>query len=268
MTDQATDTTPAEAPKAQDTLIQDAPALDFSTKPEGFPDNYWDAEKNTVNIEQLYKGYTNEKARADGLRVKLSKGEFTGTAPQDPKEYVLELAEELKPLVPDDDPLFNAARTAAKEAGLPKEAFSKFMTPVIAELAKLKAEREAPPSEDDIAAQEAEKAQEREAEIAKLGPSGGKIISAIDDFRKSMLAEGLINESMAETMRLMTFNADAAKVFNLWRSQRQSPDHVPISMPIDDKSSKLDIETKMAKAFQSGNEEEFKKFSAMLQRYS
>jgi hypothetical protein len=74
---------------------------------------FWDAEKKAPVVEKLFESYAQQKARAEGLRVKLSKGEFEGKAPEDIKEYVLELSDELKPLVPDDDPMMNAAKEAA-----------------------------------------------------------------------------------------------------------------------------------------------------------
>ena len=251
-----------------DSLITDEPKLDFTTKPEGFPDGYWDADSNTVNVEQLYKGYTNEKARAEGLRVKLSKGEFTGVAPKDAAEYTLELADELKPMVPEDDPMLGAARNAALEAGMTKEQFGKFMPTVVKALADLKAQADAPPTEEQIAEQNAQIAATRQAEIEKLGPSGNKIVAALDEFRKGLLADGTLSDEEGEAMKMMVFDATTARIMNKLRSRRGEPDNVPVMVPVDDKSSKSDIESKMAKAFQSGNEEEFKKYSAMLSKYA
>jgi hypothetical protein len=258
---------PAPA-KVDDSLISTEAPLDFTTKPEGFPDNFWDAEKNAPNVNQLYKEFQNRDKIAKDLRVKLSKGEFTGQAPQDPSEYVLELSDEMKPLVPDNDPLMAAAKLSAKEAGLPKDVFNKFMTPIIAELAKFKAEAEAPLTPEQQEAQKAQVEANKQAEIEKLGPSGNKIIAAIDEFRKGLLAEGAITEQGAETMRMMVFDAESARIMNMLRSRRGMPDNVPITPQIDAASSKADIESKMAKAFADRNEGEFAKYSAMLTKLS
>ena len=257
-----------EPVKVSDSLITDEPKLDFSTKPEGFPDNYWDAEKNAPNVDQLYKDFQNRDKIAKDLRVKLSKGEFTGVPPKDAAEYTLELADELKPMVPDDDPMLGAARNAALEAGMSKEQFGKFMPTVVKALADLRAQADAPPTEEQLAEREAQIAANRQAEIEKLGPSGNKIVAAIDEFRKGLLADGTLSQEEADAMKLMVFDATTARIMNKLRSRRGEPDNVPIMAAVDDKSSKSDIETKMAKAFQSGNEEEFKKYSSMLQKYA
>ncbi len=258
MTDQVQDTTVVQT---NDSLITDAPAaIDFSAgKPEGFPDDFWDADKKSPALDKLYNGYTQEKKRAEGLRQKLSKGEFDGKAPEDIKEYVLELSDELKPLVPDDDPIYNAAKLAAKDAGLPKEAFSKFMLPIITELAKHKSEAEAPPSAEQIEA-------DRLAEVEKLGPSGGKIVEAVGSFIKQLEAGGTFSKEEAEAARLMTFNADSARVMNKLRMMAGGRDQVPIDVPIDSKASRMDVESKMSKAMFEGNEADYLKYSSMLSK--
>jgi len=143
MSEEAPTTDSAPTPLPQDSLLNEASKpLDFATgKPEGFPDDFWDAEKNTPAVDKLYKEFQNRDKIAKDLRVKLSRGEFTGKAPEDINEYTVELSEELKPLIPDGDPLFAAARQAAKDAGLPKEAFGKFMQPIVAKLAELQAQQ-------------------------------------------------------------------------------------------------------------------------------
>ena len=182
MTEEVVVETQVAAP-ASDSLITETPAgLDFSLgKPEGFPDDFWDAEKKAPSIDKLYNSYAQEKKRAEGLRVKLSKGEFDGKAPEDIKEYTLELSDELKTLVPEGDPMFEAARKAAKEAGLPKEAFSKFMMPVLTTLAELSAAANTPKSPEEQAA-------ERSLEISKLGPNGGRVVEAVGSFIDQLLS--------------------------------------------------------------------------------
>jgi hypothetical protein len=246
-------------PVASESLITEQPAgLDFSLgKPEGFPDDFWDAEKKAPSVDKLYNSYAMEKKRAEGLRVKLSKGEFEGKAPEDIKEYALELSDDLKPLVPEGDPMFEAARLAAKEAGLPKEAFSKFMTPMIAKLAELSAVANAPKSPEEQAA-------ERSMEIAKLGPNGSRVVEAVGSFIEQLRVGGTLSDSEAKTAKEMAFNADAVKVLNKLRMMAGDSNQVPVDVPVDVAASRQDISTKMAQAMQAGNEAEYNKFASML----
>lgn len=253
---------PAAQPTAEpspDTLITPAPApLDFTAgKPEGFPDDFWDAEKKAPVIDKLFTDWQRKDKIAKDLRVKLGKGEFEGKPPEDIKEYTVELSDELKPLVPEDDRIYNAARQAAKDAGLPKEAFNKFMQPVIAELAKAKAEMETPPTAEEIEAG-------RMAEVEKLGPSGQKIVEAVGSFIEQLYKGGTLSEAEAKAAKNMVFDADSARVMNKLRVMAGGRDQVPVDAPIDDKASRMDVEKKMAEAMRTGNEADYLKFSSML----
>jgi hypothetical protein len=259
MTEATTTTTEPVTAAPVDSLITAEPtAIDFTAgKPEGFPDDFWDADKKSPKTDVMFNAYNTEKKRADGLRVKLSKGEFEGKAPDDIKEYTLELSEELKPLVPDDDRMLNAARQAAKDAGFPKEAFNKFMLPVITELAKAKAEMDTPLSEE-------EKEAARVTEVEKLGPSGSKIVGAVGSFIEQLKASGTFSEAEAKTAKEMAYSADAVRVLNKLRMMGGGKDQVPMDIPIDVQSSRQDVEQKMAEAMLKGDEINYNKYSQML----
>lgn len=259
MTEVVTEATPAPAPVVTDSLITPSPApIDFTAgKPEGFPDDFWDADKKAPKTDALYNAFTQEKKRAEGLRVKLSKGEFEGKAPEDIKEYTLELTDDLKPLVPEDDPIINTLRQSAKEAGMPKEMFNKLLVPAIKELAKTKAEMEKPLSDEEIAVN-------RQMEIEKLGPSGSKIVAAVGSFIEELKAGGTFSEAEAKTAKEMAYSADAVRVLNKLRMMGGGRDQVPHEVPIDEKASRMDIEQKMAKAMRENNEADYLKYSSML----
>lgn len=254
------ETTTTETTTSSDSLITDQPAaLDFANgRPETFPAEFWDEEKKAPALDRLFNSYTQEKRRAEGLRVKLSKGEFEGKAPEDIKEYTLELSDELKPLVPEGDPLMEAAKLSAKEAGLPKEAFAKFITPIVAKLAELKGNIQEPTPEEIEA--------DRLAKIEKLGPSGQRIVDNVGAFIKQMQASGTFSEAEAAAAKSMVFDADSARVMNKLRMMAGVKDEVPMDLPVDGSASRSDIETKMAKAMLDNNEEEYKKYSNLLAR--
>lgn len=264
MTEQAVENNQEQVSQEQvsESLLSEKPSsLDFSSgKPEEFPNDFWDEEKKTPAVDKLFNAWNQEKRRADGLRVKLSKGEFEGKAPEDIKEYILELDEKLKPFAKDDDPILNEARKAAKEAGLPKEAFSKFITPVIAKIAEMQEEMSKPLSEEEVNAH-------RQAEIEKLGPSGNKIVDAVGSFIKQLEGNGTLSEAEAKEARAMANNADAVRVLNKFRMlANTTSSSVPVDVPMDDKASRGDIERKLAEAIRTNNEANYKKYSGMIQK--
>jgi hypothetical protein len=248
-------------PEVNDSLITPevtAAALDFAAgKPEGFPEDFWDMEGNKPNVDRLFKEFQNRDKIAKDLRVKLSKGEFTGRAPDDINEYTFELDESIKDMVPQDDPLMAAARQAAKDAGLPKDAFSKFMSPILAKLAEFKSQAEAPPSEEEVAAN-------RAAEIAKLGTNGERVVATIGTFIDTLKNGGTFTEEEAQAAKAMANSASAVRVLNKFRMMSGMGDQVPVGPTVDERASISEISQKMAAAMAAGNEAEYNKFSLML----
>lgn len=258
MTEESTQTNETtQTPPSNSLLAENTPALDFSKgRPEDFPEDFWDAEKNSPDINKLFVNLQQEKKRAEGLRVKLSKGEFEGKAPKDAAEYVLELDDTLKTIAPDNDPLVTKAKEVALAAGLPKEAFKKFMEPMIAEVARLREEMTQPPSEEEIAAQ-------RNEEIAKLGSNGRVVVQAVNTFIESLVAGGKFSEHEANTLRDMATTADSLRVLNKFRMMTNGSS-VPVDLPITDTSSRDEIAAKMAKAAMSGDEINYNKYAKQL----
>jgi hypothetical protein len=258
------ETQPAENPANESSsLLAEATSsesLDFSKgRPESFPEDFWDSEKNSPAVDKLFSAYKQESERALGLRQKLSKGQWEGKAPEDVKEYALELDEKAKQFVPEDDPLLAAARNAAKEAGLPKEVFSKFMAPIMQQVVKLGEERaleQAEPSEE-------EKAEYRRQEIEKLGPGGARVVSAVSTFVKSMESSGKISPDDVKTINQIASTADGVRVLNRFRSMLGGSD-IPVIVNADTQVAKADIEKKMVEAFSKGDEVTYNKYAAQL----
>lgn len=251
----------AESQAESASLITDEkPGLDFSEgKPEGFPDDYWDAEKKAVNIDKLYSDFQNRDKIAKDLRAKLGRGEFTGKAPENVSEYALELSDELKAIAPDDDPLVAAAREAAKEAGVPKDVFSKLFTPIIGKIAEMRADAMKEPTQEEVDAYIRE-------ETRKLGPSGEKITSAIGAHLNGLVARGSLTENDAKLLKDSIRSAELAMAWNRLRMVNGGTESVPVSMDADAVASINEVQQKMAEAFRSGNQAEYDKWAAKLPR--
>lgn len=231
-----------------ESLLDTAEPVDLSTKPEDMPDDFWDAEKNAVAVDKLYEAYKQKDQIALGLRQKLSRGEFTGKAPEDVNEYKLELDESLKAIVPDDDPLLAASRQAAKEAGLPADIFAKFVTPIIAKIAESQPQQ---PTEEEI---KAEQAAYRAAEMEKLGPSAGKIAASVKGFISELGAKGVLMEDDIKEIQASITTAGQLRAFNRLRSYMGVGD-VPVNV-IDASAaaSKAELESKLVEAASKGDE--------------
>lgn len=254
--------TETETKPADNSLLSDTPEpLDFTNgRPETFPEDFWDGEKNSPDINKLFLSYDQEKRRAEGLRVKLSKGEFEGKAPKDVSEYALELSDELKAIAPDDDPLIASAKEAALAAGMPKEAFGKFMMPMIQKVAELAKQANEPPSEEEIKAAKAE-------ELAKLGSNGKVVVQAVNGFIESLTASGKFSAKEAETLKEMVKTADSVRVLNKFRMMVNG-NSVPVDLPVTDSTSRDEIAAKMAKAALSGDEIGYNKYAKQLHEMS
>lgn len=261
MTDEPqVETTNEDAQGEVETLLTDEPKLDFSEgRPEDFPEDFWDAENNAPNTAKLYDEYKRADKIAKDLRVKLGKGEFTGKAPQDVSEYVLENADDYKDILGDDDPVFDAAKQAALDAGMPVEAFNKFMAGVLPKIGELSQQQ---PSEEQM---QAEFEEYRKSELEKLGPSANAMVRANNDFIDEIVSMGLISPELKNAAKSMVTNADQLRVMNALRSvASRNRENVNIDVPVDAKASKADLERKLAKAASSRNVEEYNKISAQL----
>lgn len=250
-----------ETTEAVETLLTDEPSLDTTNgRPDDFPEDFWDAEKNTPNVAKLYDEYKRADKIAKDLRVKLGKGEFTGKAPKDVAEYVLENAESYKDIVADDDPVFDAAKQAALEAGLPVDTFNKFMSGVLPKIAELSQDEQK--TEEQL---QAEFEEYRRVELEKLGPSANAMVKANNDFIEEVVSMGLISKELKDAAKSMVTNADQLRVMNALRSLAQrNRENVNIDVPIDAKASKADLERKLAKAASERNVEQYNKISAQL----
>lgn len=260
MTEEATTIT-AEPP-ANDSLLDVVQSANIfaNGKPEGFPDDFWDAEKKTPVAEKLYEAYNHEKNRAEGLRKKLSKGEFEGGAPEDVKDYVVEMDEAMKAIVPDGDPLFEAAREAAKQAGLPKEAFAKFMGPVLAKLAELSPKE---PTAEEMATYKA-------AELEKLGPSGLKVAANVKAFIGELEAKGVLMADDVKAVQGMITNADQLRAFNRIRNAMTNTQDVPSQPQISNQSgpSKAELEAALVAASNARDEDKYNAIRVQLHKFA
>jgi hypothetical protein len=145
----------------------------MAARPEYIPETFWDSAKNEVKAKEFGDHFNSLQSRiaAEDSR-KL-------TLPQKADDYKVELPSDFK--APEgvkfefnaNDPLLAQARTLAHELGIPQDGFSKLLSLYAG---------------TQVATQ-AQVTAAKNAEVAKLGPTGPARVDALDTFFKSYLGE-------------------------------------------------------------------------------
>ena len=241
-------------------------ALDFSKgeRPQEFPEEFWNAEKKAPDVDKLFGKLTAEQRRAEGLRVKLSKGEkiTEGTKVEKADDYSLivgDVSPEDKAAfekIPADDPLMKVARDAALAQGMSKEAFAAVMTPLAKAILTAGDVAAKPPTPEEIK-------EYKTQEVAKLGHGGQKIVAALGAWKKEQVATGIMSKSDEKAFNELTETADGVRFMNKLM-QRMGGQFVPHDVDVNDAASLADLEKKMSEAFKAGNEAEYNKYAAQV----
>lgn len=224
--------------------------------PEGLDEKYWDAENNTYNAQALLDDLEAKDGMVKGLRKKLSRGEQK--APEDINEYTYELPEEVPEgfEIPDDDPLMAAAKAQAKEIGLSKEEFSQFMGPLVSKIAEGFQNQE-PPSE-------AELAEARDAEFAKLGPNGKQIARLNATFINEMTAKGVWTAEDAALIHSSIQNAGQLQAFNKLRLYQGGGKTLKVNDVTGAGETRVELEKQLVEAMGKEDEASYNQISAKL----
>lgn len=188
-------------------------AFDFTTgeRPEGFPEDFWDAESNAVNPQALFDGFKKQEKIAKDLREKMGRGEHK--APEKAEDYTFEPSEAIAEFIKDDDPLVAAGKEIAHKYGMSQEQYAGFMSDMTEKMAELASDM----SENGMS--DEQKAEYIKGEIAKIGPNGPQVLRAVDSWAQELIAQGVFNEAMAKNVREnMLTSAENVQVFNALRS--------------------------------------------------
>lgn len=236
--------------------------FDFSKgeKPEGFPDEFWDAEGNTVNAQALFDGLKKQEKIAKDLRAKMGKGAHK--APEKPEDYKLELSEELQAVVPQDDPLLAKARERAHARGMSQEDFQGFISDIIGDMAEISAAA----ADENSPANEAARAEYIKDQIKQIGPNGPQVLRAVQSWANELKAEGTFNEQDVETMlEEGLVSAKMVQMFNRLRS-RMGGSQVPMDTIDDGLPPDTEIADMIDKAYESKDPAKIKAAEQMLDK--
>lgn len=175
-----------------------APIPQEGNKPEGIPDEFWDATSKKINETALLEGYKLKDKQYLDIRKVVSKG--AQNVPEKVDGYKLELAQEIAKFAPEGDPAIDVARTAALEAGLSIDQFNKFVGKYLGGLNEKQMLAEPTPQ----LTPEQEAAENKkffDAEMEKLGDTGKAHFEEFNTIMKEGLARGSFTNEDKETYK-------------------------------------------------------------------
>jgi hypothetical protein len=180
----AAETTPSAQGEAKP-----AQAKPAAKRPEGLPDQFWDAEKGEVRLAELIK------SQADLRRI-VSRGEHK--PPPTPDDYKLPTGDNIPAdLIKPDDPLWKATCAAAHARGFSQADLEALAKPFLETLAELTKHARPLSPEEAKAAQE----QALAAEMAKLGPQGPAMVRGVDTWLKGLAAKQVLTAEELNALR-------------------------------------------------------------------
>lgn len=238
----------------------DGITFDFTTgdKPEGFPDDLWDADGKQPNAQALFDSLKKNEKIAQDLRRKMGKADHK--APKEASEYKFEASEKVAELIPADDPLIGAAQEIAHKHGMSQEMFGNFMAEITEKMADFQPEAVQPaePTEDEIA-------ETRQAEYAKIGENAPAVIRAVESWVQEQKNVGLFSEQDVEIVKSMSMTGDQVRVLNKLRTMTGG-DNIPMAALNDGLQSDHEIGDLITEAYESGNREKIAKVEELLNK--
>ena len=163
--------------------------IDWGDRPDWMPENFWD-DKDGPDLEALAKSYQE-------MRSKMSAGKHK--APKDGKYDIASLQDHG---VAEDDPLLNEFKGFAKENGLSQDQFDQITQMYMQHMGEMMDEVET----------------NREAEIAKLGPKGEKVIEGLNQWLTKLGNSGALPPEQVDAIAKSANNADMIKALQNIRS--------------------------------------------------
>lgn len=239
-------------------------SFDFSSgeKPEEFPEDFWDAENKTPNVQALYDNYKKQEKRANDLRAKLGKGEHK--APKEASAYTVEFSDTAQPIIQENDPLVEAAKETAFKYGMSQEMFNGFINDMAENMATISAN-----FANNQPQQTPEQLEEyKRQEFAKIGENAPAVIRAVESWGRGLYEGGNLSESDLEAFKSMATTGDQVRVLNKLRSIMGNADPIPMDTTSDSLPSDDEIADMLAEAYSTNNEKKVKEAQKLMYQRS
>ena len=197
-------------------------------KPEGIPDEFWNATDKKINEAALLEGYKSKDKQALDMRKIISKG--AQNVPENVEGYKLELDQNIAQFAPVGDPAIEVARNAALEAGLSVDQFNKFIGKYLGGLNE-KQMLELPEPELTPEQIAAENKKFYDAEMEKLGDSGKKNFEEFNTIMKEGLARGSFTDDDKEIYKDIMRSADHVRFMKKMSTMLTSRPSTSLGIP-------------------------------------
>ena len=182
--------------ETEEKLVDGDGEIDWGDRPDWMPENFWD-DKDGPDLEALAKSYQE-------MRAKMSSGKHK--APKDGKYDIASLQDHG---VTEDDPLLSEFKGFAKENGLSQDQFDQITQMYVQHMGEMF---------DQVGT-------DREAELAKLGPKGEKIVGSLNQWLTKLGTSGALSH---EEVDAIASKADSAQFIMALNKIRASYGEQPI----------------------------------------
>jgi hypothetical protein len=220
----------------------DTPPVEAPTRPEGIPDELWDATSNDIKKDELIKAYEVEAKKAKDLRAIISKG--IGKPAESLDEYsTVVIDENLQKYVGVENPALEAAKEAAFEAGIPVDKLTDFLNKYLSKGGEKGILAEATPRltpEEQKTLQEAADKKFYDEQMKILGDEGQRQMKMLGNELGTLYQKGNISEKQLEVLKASLYDAEAinafAAVVQVYKGQQVIPTQHAVDTGILSKS--------------------------------
>jgi hypothetical protein len=242
-----------------DAASPDAPKLDAEgqpIRPDWLPEQFWDPETKAPRADALAKSWAD-------LRRIVSRGEHK--PPPDDTGYTLPAVEGLPAdFIPVDDAVWARVRKAAHQAGLTVQQLQAIAAPMLAHAAQIAAQGPAAaPPEDPAAAMEAQRAA-YQAEIAKLGPNGERVLRDVDGWMKGLRSRGILTDAELADLRGISTAAGVRALAKLRELAGERA--LPVDALTVEDTTQADAQRMLQEGFEKNDEGLIRKGRSVLER--
>jgi galactitol-specific phosphotransferase system IIB component len=194
--EQVTDESVPHLAQTEEKLVGPDDSIEWGEKPEWMPDQFWDTE-NGPDLEGLSKSYQE-------LRSKMSAGKHK--APKDGKYDIASIKDHG---IDENDPLLSDFTSFAKDNGLSQDQFDTITQMYMQHVGELMDQQDT----------------NREAELAKLGRNGEKVVTSLNQWLTKLGTSGALSHDEVDAIASKADNANFIMALN---KIRQSYGEQPI----------------------------------------
>ena len=210
-------------------------------RPEGVPEQFWDADKGEVRTDAVIKSWRD-------LRAKVSQG--VERPPEKPDAYAPPKIEGLPEsfIGGQEDSLWPQIQQAAHKAGVSQKQLDALAGPFLSAVAAQMKDQAPADPEAEAAAQQAA----AEAELAKLGANARQFVKDVGGWLKGMESRGVFTAEEVQALRTVSTAAGMRALGKLRELTGEQP--IPTDAIQADAATVGDLQRQMVEAYSKGDQ--------------